>query len=794
MLPGLDRHLRHAHRLYAFRGRHRPYNETIGALLGALLSDQPDPEAWRTLSGLALDDHGVRADFFLASLMGNALARLEGERRAAVVIALAEMLARSATPRLAAVLATEEEPAARHLALALMARLPPPFDPSLRQPLQALLLDRRLPAEAQLAATAALMRTLGNDGPAITEVLHQLVSGLGKGRSVERLRQLEQITGKAPAIEALCVSLEDRLRLSCPRCPARLRREEMVRHLWSEHRLLLDHRRVREPWALLEEWVDAYRRQPDATLRERTRFLAGRADPEKGLLRLGRLVLARGIEDAEARRDLRAEAAEENASLCPRCFALVPRPREVPPFVINHRQGRLSARGYAVEVSEKGLRTFLEVRTPGGVLYRGCEPGRWLTRRGATFWLVGPLVFLALVAAVAPEEWLVGPPLLLVGLALTAALLLGRLIARWWRWPVGLAERTIDYAWRLLGSRLHADQFVLDDSAFLAGLANLPGEEGREARAVLLPDLLKRTAAEVTRGRAPAGHLAALCRRVVADAVTRGADPVPLVAGHLAACFQGRLPLDYAEHLLAKWRPSWLTRGHRARLRVLLCDRAFEAGFEVRNLLDAGSTAPALGSLLSTDNPHGLAALRLLWSLRASRPWDRLGSCTTAFELASDPNRARLLGNYPNVLLCQEGPDGPLVTDAASGKRMPVRILLTVQGIVLQETLFAWPPRRVEVNRRRKGYELVLGENRFLTREDPEALTRRMERWFHYGFNDFLPQVPAARLWQSPDRAALLRAWGAIPCPECHRFFLAHVGEVGLALDEGGLREAGSTS
>ena len=34
------------------------------------------------------------------------------------------------------------------------------------------------------------------------------------------------------------------------------------------------------------------------------------------------------------------------------------------------------------------------------------------------------------------------------------------------------------------------------------------------------------------------------------------------------------------------------------------------------------------------------------------------------------------------------------------------------------------------------------------------------------------------------DCAAILRAWGAIPCPECKRYLLPRVGEVGIAQDE----------
>src|SRR5262249_60448826 len=119
-------------------------------------------------------------------------------------------------------------------------------------------------------------------------------------------------------------------------------------------------------------------------------------------------------------------------------------------------------------------------------------------------------------------------------------------------------------------------------SAFLAGLAELSQDHGRTAaRAGLVPELPKRTAAAVAAGRGPPGHLAALRRLTVTDAAAAGADPVPLVVQQIGACFQGRLPMAFADHLLADWRAAWLTRGNRVRLRILLCDRAFEAGFEV---------------------------------------------------------------------------------------------------------------------------------------------------------------------------------------------------------------------
>ena len=68
--------------------------------------------------------------------------------------------------------------------------------------------------------------------------------------------------------------------------------------------------------------------------------------------------------------------------------------------------------------------------------------------------------------------------------------------------------------------------------------------------------------------------------------------------------------------------------------------------------------------------------------------------------------------------------------------------------------------------------------------EDLERLSRELERWFRYGFHEFLPAVDRVLSWLSPDRAAILRAWGAVPCPECGRHLLPRAAEVGMALDE----------
>ena len=59
-------------------------------------------------------------------------------------------------------------------------------------------------------------------------------------------------------------------------------------------------------------------------------------------------------------------------------------PRVAPAMEIIQQPQRLSADGYAVEITTKGIWNTLEVRAPGRVLYRGGEGCWFWTRRGAT--------------------------------------------------------------------------------------------------------------------------------------------------------------------------------------------------------------------------------------------------------------------------------------------------------------------------------------------------------------------------------------------------------------------------
>jgi hypothetical protein len=785
----LETHMRLVHRLYLFRSVRRSYNETLGILLNALTAAKPDAEAWTALKTIAGDEQKDRGESFLSTLLGQRLNRVEAERRARVVDALAIMLvAENISPLLTATLASDAESTARHLALAVMEHWNGPLDPSLLQPLRGLILDRRLPLEAQIGAMTTLLRTVGPISLFAKEFLQKFIGGMGKAKAIERLRQLEERAGQSAAIDELCNDLEERLRMTCPRCAAQLRKPDMEQHLWDEHRLVLDGRRVRDPWNLIEEWARSMNGQADVELMNRCQELAVRVDPENGADRLQRLYVVAGVADEETRRGLLEEAIAHHRSLCPACYAEVPVPCEATRVTLERRKGRLYAKGYCVDLSEKGWRTTLEVRTPDRIVYHGREPRRYWTTNGARVVLVGCCVLLALLCGCWPlpkPEYLPALPFALAVAYLVAALVMDAVVRQLWRQRVPAGDRVFDYTWRYLVPRLHAEGYRVDDSAFAAALvAATPAGRSSVGRAPVLQELVQHAETAVRDGQGPAEHLATLRRLLIADAVAAGADPVPLVLAQLARCFEGNLTLAYAEQLLRGWDGNWWTPGSRARLRVLLCDRAFEAGFEVSDLLASAKTAPSLATILEIHTPELLTGLRYLWSLRATRPWDKFGEAETIFEIAARAEGAALLVEFPDLLLVQHASTWRIAGESGRGKLTPARILLRLSGVMLQEVLYASPPNFVEMSERKDGYHLVLGKGLFRSQDDLDGLTKRMERWFRYWFNEFLPQAPSAQSWRAPNRAAILRAWGAVACPECKRIMRAKAGEVGVLVDE----------
>jgi hypothetical protein len=770
----LESHMQAVHHVERPGNTLGPPGRTVDTLLTAVCRPEPDHDAWTTLETLAGEEYGEKVDGFLASRLTLTLGTLPEATRREAVAAAAELAAASVHGTAVALrLARSSERVARQLALALASRLQPPLNPELVRALRPLLAHKRARLQVQLPAAAALLRTTGVEGRAAAKVLNALISRCSKPRALDRLRQLQQLTGELPVITDRRLYIESRIRMTCTRCPVQLPRPALAQHLWTEHGLLLDGRRVREPWRLVEDWLEQYGRSGSADLLIRSRTLGQYLDPARGLRRVHRLLLSLGVKDVEATQVLTAEARQRQVCLCPHCYAFVPLPEVEFLKPLNQSHGRLSLGGYCVEVSERGLVPRLRIETPGNRLYDGREPQHGLTRRGASLLLAGPWAAAALLLALLLPQWEVSPQWPVVAaVALAAAVYLGVCLA-WWRRPPAL-ERALVYAWTWLAPRLHTGSFSRDDAVFLAGLALSSKGVGQvEARSAMLDRFIRITENAVVGRQAPLDLLLPLRRLALSDAARRGHDPGAELTAAMGRCLAGDLPLDFVEQLAAGWEGSPGTAGAQARLRALLCDRAFEAGREVRDLMTAGILAPTLGQFLQIQRADELCQLRLLWSLRPSRPWDRWGKAVTAFELAGDPEGPLYFQEHPDLLLLD---------------RTAPEVIVCGRGVVFNGSLFTQRPHRVEMKARRDfdstSYEIVVDDLRWSWPGDAATVVRRLDRWFHFFFTEFAPRLNDVRTWHAPAGTKPLRTKDAAPCPECGRWLITRCGEVGATLDD----------
>src|SRR5262245_50446558 len=203
------------------------------------------------------DAHDHRAGPELVQRVRRTLQSVPAQHREAAVEHWAESLSGDDNNlRLVALLAAAPEPELRHLTVRVAARMPAPADPSARSMLRHLLLDRRIPEPALLDLAAHLLKSAGGDEAEAQDILQALVAGLGKAQKVERLRLLEALVGRSPAIDAYRARIEQKIRLQCPRCSVELPRTLMIKHLWQEHGLLMEGQGVRDPWRMIENWIE----------------------------------------------------------------------------------------------------------------------------------------------------------------------------------------------------------------------------------------------------------------------------------------------------------------------------------------------------------------------------------------------------------------------------------------------------------------------------------------------------------------------------------------------------------
>lgn len=657
----------------------------------------------------------------------------------------------------------------RRFALELSARWEPPIPPSVQPLLIEQLGKNRFSSRLRLQVAAKIIRSIPADSLYIPRIVQAFERKVAPSHAAARLRRLEELVPPLLVLRQRRQELEEESLANCPRCQARLPRAEFVRHVWEQHQLLVERGRVLEPWHAIEEWLRDYARHGTKDLLYRSCDLAQSLDPAGGLTRLHQLLMSAGAGDEEADTLLRAEATTKNAGLCPHCFGMVPAPVPGMPDAVIVGPSRVEGHGYRVELGPGTVLTQLFATTPDVVVFDGPEPAHTFTHRGAVLLLLGPLLILATFLAVLPPIKGV-PPIIPVGalLSTTFGLYLGM---RWYRSNVEAPrERIIDHAWGVLAPRLMQERFHLADAEFIAGLAIASkGHGDGEYRA----DELRRVASMLLRDRHGQALLAPVQALQIDDAARDGADDVLMIADRLGECFTGPMLLEHGEHLLGQLPTDDKDRTRRARLRVLLLARAFQAELEADDLHWIGRACPKMGALYASEDRDGLTRLRLLWLYRTKRLWQRVGSATAVFDLARYPTLAeQYLKQRPDLLLFQA---------SAEGEQAP--ILICEEGIVYRDSLITRRDESIYVRAKSVvyggGFELFIGKQKYWFRNDPIILAQRLTAWAEFLFDELLPRAKMLLNRRSVRGDRLLKQ-KRTTCPMCRHDFLWVHGDIGL--------------
>ncbi|MCI0639985.1 MAG: hypothetical protein L0Y72_00385 [Gemmataceae bacterium] len=775
----LERHLRHAHNIYQFRGRRDAYQHIRNALLKALCQPDAEETVWHTLIELARERHADHADVRLATWICHELKTDKSRRRFASLRRLGELLATDDAGRALLPLLVRPfklaslQPIAKHLALEIAARLGAPPAPRVLSKIKPLLADKETPVQVRQHAAGGLLVAAGQESHLAREILEAFVAQTGKLRAIEKLRRLEERVGNHAAIDELCARLEDQVRMNCPRCGVELRRVEMAKHIWERHGLMLDGRRVREPIRVLEDWIVDYGLEKDAATLTRCRDLARQIDSRRGDLLLKRLLLKQGVQDRAALLDLLARARDQQSALCPHCYSSVPVPvvPEVRRPAWESHQWRHG--GFRVELWEGGIMPRLEIDSPQGLVFRGREPGSGLTRTGALALVAGPLTVVGFIIIESVTRSAL-PALAVLSLALGIGMVLAALVFLLWPGFAVSRDRLIDAAWDFLTPKVLED-LTPEALDMLAGLArDSLGRGDPERRSGVVAHACEKV--EEHAGTQPFAlrALAELTRLHLADLQEIGGDPVLFLSKQIEKCFCRWLPLSFAQIVLeevTKGGAFW-SKGQLRRLQALLCADAFAAGLELADLEDCARVCPPLAAVLGLGDMDRLMQLQLLWLMRGSQSWQQCGPAHTIFEIAAGgPRSEPLLAGQPDLLI----------------RNRPGDIQLGSKGVWVQDICLTEMPERIEVVARSlyddPGFDLVIDRHRFYFASPPKKFVEELDRWLAFYFEDFSPQTVFITHRLPQDAGRKLREKNALSCPECSSKLVGRVGEVGLKAD-----------
>ncbi len=773
----LELHMRRAHEVFQFRGTRRTYIDTRDAILKAVCTSPTDLAAWKSLQSLAADKHPQDTNRYLVVWLYQFIKDVDAELRGPALTALADVLvsSESAASLLPLFVGPSKnaswELLGQRLGLELCTRLPPPIPAPVIPALLPLLDHKELPRRVRENATLTLLRSVDRDRTRTAELLRAYVGQSSKKRGMEKLQQLEQRFGHSPALDLVVQELDDELRMACPRCEIELRKKDMVAHLWDKHRLILDGQRVREPWRVIEDWIVDYGLEKDPQVLQRCRELALKDDPSAGLARLQRLLYRRGLRDRELLTELRSLVKTDKATLCPHCCASVPieSDPELEPLVFE--ESCLEGYGYKLEALERGLVPALRIESPEAILFRGREPGRWMTRVGGILLLTGPLVvitFIALRSQIQRET----PSSVLAGLALGIGMLAAGFLYLIWPGPRSAQDRLIKSAWKLLVPEMLQDHMGKREWSFLNGLLQMSdGLTNYQPSRDLLLECCEEASDAARNEVAARICLASLSRRCLADMRERGQRPFDIVLTLAAESFKGKLPLsslsELYENFHGRERSVW-TKSELNYLTILTAHHAGLAEVDTDDWLNLGRAFPVLHAVLNLESRWHWLQFFAIWTARSGKLWEKAGPALTMLELAEDPaEHEEILAYYSDVLLFAPGPN--LVVGSKG---------IWLEGICV--TTFS-ANTEISVERGAAGFELTIGKVCVRYDESPRPYLDEIKRWLRWYFFEFVPVIANVAHPMSESRH---RMWqlSKVECPECKRPLVPCLGDLGVVL------------
>jgi predicted RNA-binding Zn-ribbon protein involved in translation (DUF1610 family) len=615
-----------------------------------------------------------------------------------------------------------------------------------------LLADSKIPVATRIIGTARLLQLLPDRPGIVRRLTRALTAGLSPSRALERLRQVQHQLERTTALDELIEERERQVRMICPQCRIRLPFSDMVKHLWEVHELIVSRGRPLPLSWVIQEQQRHYLATGDAESLDRIAMLTGPTGLRKWLAQL--------VLSPDELALLQQAAAEKGAGICPGCFAEKPMPNSRLPKPLVLAKGRLAGENIIVE--ERSGRWFRRIRIQTGGTIR-LDRLYTLTARG--FAAVMCLVIF-LIAIVMPTWWL---SFIVLATALLVFGFAERLLA-----AVTPNDRVIDLAW----SELVPEMTERAGSVcWLTRLCRASLDVGDpEVRGYWLRSVINRAAREAHNSELELQLFAAASVLQMTDESHYGRDRTAGIASLAARGLRGELPATFAESVVAVTLDVHPSPGELNRLRILLNEAAFEAGFVPQDFLDLWAGAPALGQVMAFDLPHRLALLFGLWQGRRQRRWESVAPAQTVFELANTaPHIATdLLTRYPDLLLVHLPP--------AEIEQLVGPLCVCSRGVAVGESILADVESRIELAD--GGRVLVLGRHKLhLQRQMPLEFLNVIRGYLRYWAKDLVESLEGSLGRGNTTLPHRLVRQLAQVCPSCGAVATIHCGALGRRLD-----------